>query len=79
MTPQQLIDLAKRKNEAHKLFLQARGAFRRPGVGSEKDRDVAMDHATREERENYENLCDEWAVRMVEYQMNASGAIPTAD
>lgn len=73
MTPDNLIDLAHRKNAAHKDFLEIRGRLRGHG-GSEKDRDVAMDHASREKREIYENLCDEWTVRLMEYEHDSKAA-----
>lgn len=74
MTPEALIDLSKRKNAAHRALLDARARVRTPAGTSkmtEKDRDIDMDFRTLEQREVYENLCDEWAVRMAEYSKPA--------
>ncbi len=64
-----LIELSKRKNAAHKDFLRARGALRGSG-GSEMDRNVRMDYDTREQREAWENLSDEWLIALI----NTDGA-----
>lgn len=71
MNSSELIALAKRKNEAHKTLIKARHAVRKPAKYNgmtEADRDIEMESLTREEREKYENLCDEWTVRLMEYE-----------
>lgn len=70
MTPDQLIQLSKDKNKAHRTLLESRGRVRMPGRQgmTEKDRDIDMDFRTLDQREAYENLADEYAVRVMEYE-----------
>lgn len=76
MKPDQLIQLAKDKNKAHRTLLEARARVRMPaGAGrTEKDRDIDMDFRTLDQREVYENLADEYAVRVMEYQVQPMGS-----
>lgn len=75
MTPADLIDLARRKNAAHMELLRARGMVRVPAGSNkmtEKDRDIDMDFRTLDQREKHANLADEFAIRVSEYQLEAS-------
>lgn len=77
MTTGQLINLAKRKNAAHKELLRARAVVRHPAGHNkmtEKDRDIDMDFRTLDQREEYENLYDEYAISFAEEYGYASSS-----
>jgi hypothetical protein len=76
MSPDELIELARRKNSAHRTLNEAKFRVRRQAGGgrTEKDRDIEMDYLAAEQREIYENLCDEWTVSMANY-MGKNNAI----
>lgn len=59
-----LIELAKRKNEAHKKLILKRGRAWLPS-GTDAMKKVIMDSDTANEREEYDNLADELTIRMM--------------
>lgn len=68
MTPESLIELAKRKNAALKLLISARRSVRFPAGHNkmtEADRNIDMEARVADKREEYDNLADEYAIRML--------------
>lgn len=64
MTADQLIKLAKRKNAAYTALLVKRSrAYMSSGTDQMKK--VVMDADTAAEREDYDNLADEYAIAML--------------
>jgi hypothetical protein len=71
VTPETLIELSRLKNGAHATLVKARAAVYTPSTFSKStsdDRKIALDKATAEQQEAYDNLSDEYQIRIMEYE-----------
>lgn len=66
----ELLALSKRKNAAYVRLMERRYNVYVPSTMSKStsdDRKVALDYAARTEQETYDNLCDEYEIRMLAF------------
>lgn len=72
MTADELIDLAQRKNAAHRVLREARNKAYVPNSLQKMttdERKLQIDFLTRVQQEQYDNLVDEYEIRKLAYSL----------